>query len=454
MIYFLLMIEVFLLLLALKFEKGDILAPSVIVCMVWILSTLCAVYNIDNWQIQMHFNTVFSILLGLSVFIFTAELYSILPKVKIVNNKRKKTTNLFYNKSKVMNIFLPALILMIALNTITIYMQYRWLVSISGNLSTWIEMMADYRNTSSTWSTDSITKSSLLSNLESLLKASAYVTSYVGINNLVLKKVGFKEILCFVPGALYIIDRLLNAGRGDILLYFAAVALCIYISLQKKYNWTKKISKKFVRVLLIGIVSVLALFSSARSLVGRLNTLDTMDYITYYVGGSVQNFDLFMQDTVKDVHLFGEETFSTLINYLGKTFNIQDWIYIHHLEFRVYHGISTGNVYGAFRYYIYDFGYIGLIILTAIVAVFYSVQYCSIKKDMHIQQDGFSWKMFIYILWAPSLFMFSIAEYTYSMVLNIVGNIRFFIFAWIIKYIIIDIAFQNSRIYYKKIFKS
>ena len=44
-------------------------------------------------------------------------------------------------------------------------------------------------------------------------------------------------------------------------------------------------------------------------------------------------------------------------------FNISDLRYIAHLEFRQKLGMSIGNVYGAFRYYIQDFGISGFIVL-------------------------------------------------------------------------------------------
>lgn len=131
---------------------------------------------------------------------------------------------------------------------------------------------------------------------------------------------------------------------------------------------------------------------------------------------------------------------------MGKTFGISEWNYISHLEFRVSNGVHIGNVYGAFRYYLYDFGWLGLILLSVFAGIFYSYMYKRLKWSKNIKrEDGFSWKVLAYMYFGPSLFMISIADYTYAKLGNIMALFKFFFLAWIIKKLVVDNRFSFGR---------
>ena len=52
--------------------ESDVFQPAIIVCAVYILSVLCAIYNIENWQIDLHFNTFCAIISGIIIFSITS----------------------------------------------------------------------------------------------------------------------------------------------------------------------------------------------------------------------------------------------------------------------------------------------------------------------------------------------------------------------------------------------
>lgn len=435
MIYLLLGVLILLFLIAFYSSGEDILAPGSIVCLMWIFSTMCAIYNIEKWGIKLHSNTIVVIVLGLIAFIIGAFFGKKIPALTV--KKRKKPT-ISVNNLLVIDVWKLAFCFLLVINIVTVLWQIRWVLSQVGSIDVWSDMMTAYRSKNSSWNIDAISKPSILSNLETILAVTAYITTYIGINNIFAGEKKRKTIYLFVPGILFAIDKLLNAGRGDILLYIGAIVLTVYIELQTKYQWKKKVSRKYIKYMIVAVIFVTLLFSASRSWVGRTNELDTLDYVTMYAGGPIQLFDMFMQNPEKPSEIFGKETFHTLINYLGRAFKIPEWRYISHLEFRYSNGINLGNVYGAFRSYLYDFGYIGVIFLPFVSSVFYSYIYQRIRKGKCKTIDGFKWRNVFYMYIAPSLFMYSIADYTYALLFNFIAIIKWFVFAWIIKRLLVN----------------
>ena len=437
MIYLLLLLSTMLFLLAFFISKEDILAPSVIVCLMWMFSAICAIYNIDDWGISLHSNTIEVIVIGLLSFIVGGWIGNNMPTITCCKKTKKKVAK-ERAKLSVISVWKPVLFFLIFINCLTVAFQLKWVFSQVGSISTWSETMTAYRSGSSSWNTDSVSKPSMLSNMEILLQVTAYLMTYIGLNNIFAEKKIKRNLLCFIPGILFAVDKILNAGRGDILLYIGAIMLTVYICMQTKYEWRKQISRKYIKYMLIAVVLVTVLFSVSRSWVGRTNESGMLEYVTTYAGGSIQLFDLYMQDPEPPSDVFGKETFHTLINYLGKKMNHPEWQYIAHLEFRYSNGVNLGNVYGAFRYYLYDFGLTGVVVLSLLAAVFYSYMYRRIQTMKLTSVDGFSWKVLVYMYFAPSLFMFSIADYTYALLFNFVALIKWFVLAWLIKRVLVN----------------
>lgn len=448
MIYLLFACTIIMFIFAFFMSNEDILAPSVIVCMMWMFSTLCAIYNIDNWGINFHLNTIGVIALGLSAFIIGGGIGKLTQPVKFLIVGKEKQRFEERTSLSIIPVWKLALMGLILVNIVTVLYQLQWVLSRVGIIGIWSEMMTIYRSGSTSWSIDSVRKPSLLSNLETLLSVTAFIMSYIGINNIFAGQKKTKTIVYFIPALLLVIDKILNAGRVGILEFIGALVLSGYINMQIKYSWKKKVGRKYIKYMLVAFVVVLFLFSISRTWVGRTNKSGTLEYVTMYAGGSVQLFDLYMQNPEPGSDIFGKETFHTLINYLGRLLNKSDWRYLTQLEFRSSNGVNLGNVYGAFRYYLYDFGYIGLMVLSAFVGFFYTYIYRRIQQRKKISKDGFCWMIIVYMRFAPSLFMFSIADKTYALLVDVVALIKWFGLAWIIKRLLVNRRFPIKYWHY------
>lgn len=150
----------------------------------------------------------------------------------------------------------------------------------------------------------------------------------------------------------------------------------------KQNGWNKHYNiKALVKIVVIATV-LLIIFVELRDIVGR-NYSETakspLYYICCYIGGSIHLLDDFIKKPIDGSQIWGKETFYSIIRFIGQRFNIKDWIYISHLEFRYSNGLNVGNIYTAFRKYIYDFGYFGVIWCTALVSFIYNQIYYTIK---------------------------------------------------------------------------
>ena len=70
----LILIEVFLFCFAYYFSEHDIMSPSCMMCIMFIISTTFALLNVNNWKVNFSFNTTALIGSGLLVYVL-AEIF-------------------------------------------------------------------------------------------------------------------------------------------------------------------------------------------------------------------------------------------------------------------------------------------------------------------------------------------------------------------------------------------
>ena len=262
------------------------------------------------------------------------------------------------------------------------------------------------------------------------ITSSGFVWIYVIINNfLAIKKIN-KLLSCeFI---LCLCMSLLSAGRVQLIQYIIAMLSMYYILWRRKNGWNSSIGFKFIMKCLIGVCIILSIFSGLRTVVGRTSTQDPISYITSYIGGSIDLLDIFLQEPPVKSDIWGKETFYEFNRFVGRKFNKPELIYIGHKEFRDSNGISIGNVYTAFRNYIYDFGYTGLIVLTCISSSIFSWMYNKLKRKKY--KEGIDILLLSYSYLVYSVFLMFYADYFFEMSISI-NTLKVFIFFQITQYI-------------------
>lgn len=381
MIIYELLITVIILWIVSIAVRKDLFSPESLLCISYILAIVCAIYNIDNWGINLHYNTYFVIVIGIFSFFLPSLFFYFFHKNKNAKNIQKKLEWIEIQSGKVMFLNIISLVIML------IYSLY-FIKAIGGvgALLNFSNAMEVYRNKTMLHHLTLIP--SWINFLSKICRAVCFIYTYILINNLIFdrKKMKSKRKIKnqFIIGiASYIPLTIMSGGRYDLIVYIIYI-IVIFSILFTIHN--KKIlpTGKILKIGLI-VTLVLIIFSSYRSLVGRTAESDTVDYITEYFGGSIAIFDIYMQEMHPKAAYFGQETFSGIrkLAYQFKIIDDQGFSKDAMLFRTSYNNKIIGNVYTGFRKPYHDFGITGVIILQIILALIFNKLYynCFYKRE-------------------------------------------------------------------------
>ena len=212
------------------------------------------------------------------------------------------------------------------------------------------------------------------------------------------KEKALKLGACLLPVLLHLCNGFLVSDRLQMLQILVG-GIVIYFLIWSYHTGKAYISIKTIGILAIAACGGLVLFYLSASLVGRINTKGLLEYITFYCGCSIECLNQFFKHPPAASEIFGKETF---YNLNLKLYNLGllnlDKFYPIHLEFRYYGDVMVGNIYTAYRRWIYDFGYIGAMILQGVMAGTMSVFYNKLKYRT-FKNTGFWLVLYSYIVY-------------------------------------------------------
>lgn len=141
---------------------------------------------------------------------------------------------------------------------------------------------------------------------------------------------------------------------------------------------TTRLNFGAVMLILSVVVFGLAIFVFGADAVGRVTVKTPFDSLMTYLGGSIIGLDQYIAKpelATSPSNLFGSETLQGIWLFLGKTFGVSEWTYTFQLEYRFLNNVNIGNLYTAFRYYLHDFGPIGMCVVSAFQGWFFGFMY-------------------------------------------------------------------------------
>jgi len=433
MIYLLLAIILIIFLIVIYIDK-DLFSPSAIICESYLLAVICAIFNIELWNINLGSETVKVILVGILIFVVTSE---IIIHTRIGSkNKNKESVPKTIEHIKI-NKLIYKIIVFIQIITVILYFFY--VLKAVGGMSSFANfsnLMNYYRENTSYGELETGIPT-YVNQLVKISKIMACITTYIIIkNSLISKKNKISKDpnnKWYIMSTLsYLVLSLLSGGRFGLISYFLFAIVMWKILNDKVYGTISKIDfRKIFKIFMFAII-IIVLFSQLRSLVGRKNEAGIIEYVSGYFGGSIQLLDMFLKNPIKSSEVFGKETFYGINRTLAKFGIVES--YKMHLEFRASNGIIIGNVYTSFRNFYYDFGFNGVIILQMVLAIFWSIYYKKIKKQADLSR--FDLSLIIYCMFIDKLFLHSYRDTFFSTVITI-STITILIYMWFIKRLII-----------------
>lgn len=372
--------------ISLAATNNDLVFPTNIVMVMYILSLTFFISEMRNWDGDISFKTLSLFIVGLATYLITSIIvYKVFSRIHLFKRDglynltemsdeelRESVPNVDRNLTLIIDVYLIFALLKYYLDVRSASMRV-------GFSSSFSEMIGNYRNAGAYGGGKVDVSLSTLSTYNFMfMTALGYVYMALVVQYLVLKKktsVQWK-VLNYIPIIIYAVATVLTGGRNPLIQFIVAFIVMYYLKHVQIYGKVKFNFKKVLSSFLIGIVALWA-FSQFRTVVGRTDSKNTWDYLAMYIGAPIKLFDKFVTDPVRISHQYiGQETFPYLwISFFGKT--ITNWS---NLEFRESSsGINLGNVYTAFRRYYSDFGLIGLIALTALESFFYSLFYVKVS---------------------------------------------------------------------------
>lgn len=364
MIWFLFILIVLLMYINYKVSHRDIFNPAVVSTgMFAIFSLFCCIANLCigiDIECEM---TFFVILSGLAIFSFINYVFCVSHK-QISYNMQRSNISSVYGILGIITILL------------LIYVNYCYIMDFSaayGFGGDFFEAMVQYKLIMTFHDSDDILVAPPW--YRNVLMVTSAAFAYFSVYVFMKKKIIENEIsiiYCFVV-FLYIIYSLMGGGRSETFRVITALMFIWYIFYREKNSSSFSVKRVLAKItVLMSIASFL--FIAFIYVVGRSQA--DMDFeavimaMFIYAGAPIFNLDIYLQNPWEQTHgIFGELTFIRLINWMGGKFGDSSLIYELDLPFLSYQNYNLGNVYTTFYAFVYDFGFIGVVVLTGIMAV-------------------------------------------------------------------------------------
>jgi len=403
--YLIIVILTVLIVLSYYAFKQDLFSVSFLLYVGYFMSAIAATYNALVWGMDISYRLVFILCLGWGGFFF-AELFE-----KYFVGKRKFSLGNFTEERELhqINVQKVKVLIIIGINMIITFMLFREVSKIAGSSAGVVgNMITNYKANASEKPIGA-----LVTQLVKFTKGTAFILLFVFINNLisakkVSKKLILKNLILLIPGFIYCIQCILKGGRFDAIAFVIGAIFIYYFLMQYKHNWKYKIKIKTLLKIVLLLIALVYAFWFFREFVGRTSDAGLVEYITGYIGGSYELFDLYLEKSpAKAV-----ETFGYMVRSINKIIGTNIPAITYHEFGKSHTGILIGNTYTGMRNYYNDFGYIGVFLMSFVFSWIYNVLYCRLTRTRNIYKHTFLFIFYTTIIYAVVYHFFS--EYFFA----------------------------------------
>lgn len=368
-----LIIIVGLLIFNFNLYNRDFFEPEVLFLAGFTLAIIAAMMNVKEWDINLSFKTFSIIIIGNLSFLLSGLLF---------HQTHKKNASNIPEELSYIRIPLWKTIVVVVFGVLTVFMFYKEIVRLSQYADPYWQafgMMVAYKK-AITYGPGSL--NNFVNQMAKVVYCFGYIYAFIFVNNLFCKKNRrIRDNIQYIfPLVMFVIMTILRGNRTDFIALVVLVLFLYSYFWHRTIGWQKQISGALLKKISIVFVVGLVLFYNVKGLVGRVSTLNFLDYITQYIGGSIQLLDMYVKEPLTNSSSFLGESLTGLIQGLNKI-GLTDVAIRKQLEFRYTNThIQLGNVYTAFRRYYNDLSYFGLIIFPGVLSWFMNSFYYKVKK--------------------------------------------------------------------------
>lgn len=360
----------------------DITAPAVLFPLGFVPSVMCALLFSQRWGFEIHLNTQLVLIGGIALFSLVA---TFLGKKMRIDCQGEATV------ASPLSWIAPGAVAL----AFSFAFQIAVCVAVIFKISSFFPDIPAYEaigrfKESKTFTTEYLSFGFPLNQIVNLCKAAGYYFAFLVAESLISCRMSARTLLS-------IGNLIVSATMGFILggrflgLGYIICAFVSYLMLRRRSGSILN-SKKLAIAIAIAVAVFLSLFQFLSF--GRSGNITLLDYIGIYLGAPIANLDAFLQESGwGSSSPFGRMTFFCWYTYIGGKLGITDWQYAFDLPFREMAGFGMGNVYTTFYSFAYDFGYLGIIVLTALMGLFSELVY---EKALKIKESFASMLLVIY----------------------------------------------------------
>lgn len=376
--------------------KKDLLNPAVIFPLVFLIAELTCIIEQKNFDITLHYQTVLVVTAGLAAFTLVAFGLDKLFRVKSARKLKPAVI-----KPIRFHIFWKVCLLVVQVLAIFFFIIYLNRLAAaageSGSLGASIQLYDKLTKfQTGRFAELNVAYPMIYRICNPIGEAGAYLSCYLLVNNYVAeKKVDWFYLASVGLQAVLIV---LNGSRSPLFRIITMILILFYLI--KIKNSSKAVKKRFALIALVVLAVtaaafVLLLFVMRKDVVGENGI---MEYLFIYTGAPLVNLDTFITSgKTYDIYQFGQYTLWNLYQYLEKLtgnswFGTPNIMYFTHSA----NGIEIGNVYTMFYGPYVDFGWWGIIPVTAVMAFYYMFSYIFITQRRPYKNGEFSFSLFFF----------------------------------------------------------
>lgn len=406
-----------------------IIAPSMLFMIPFSLSAFYLILNVSRWSVVLNLNTYLVIVGGcLSFLVGTSA-----GKLGFRSRRVKDSGMLdFCRKEKEINSLTYLLFLFIEVVILFLCIQgIRRVVHKYGFYGSLSFEMYKYRNLGM-YTTESVSLGRYLDWAYTFNLSIGYIWAYIFAYRFANKKrVSLLLIACIlVP----LVTGFVKGGRqASVQIIISGLLYYMFFFLRRSSRARLPIKKVLKIVVVVAILAVS--FQSLGKILGRTVQADFDQYIAVYLSGCIRNLNEWLKESHPLPDIFGKMTFANLYPYLGRKLSRPEWIYALDLPYLSANGLNSGNIYTTFYAYIYDFGYIGAVILPFIIGFVSQHTYKRAIKRKSFSEMDIDIPLLFYG-YISYLLAFSFFSNKFYEGLVSISAVRFFIFWFVIKTVI------------------
>lgn len=425
-------------------SNRDFFSPCVLFTLMNIIYGVVCVFLRDVYDIVLHDNTLIVLLSGQIIFGLVTLIGKSIRGSRLHDRTPYEIELQYYDINPfwvVSYIGFELLIIYVTINrVIRIAKAYGGYVGLSAAIGTYDSLTKFH--------TDEYRRIGIYaSRIESLggviSKAVAIVLIGVLVNNYFAKKKIDKLMVIAVVIEIFL--SILTGSRSNSFVFFTAIIADIVILRRRQKGTYRKGNFKFIfRCAVFGLLFI-AVFLASRPLIGR--TTSATSSVWYralfgYLGGTILNLDTALQSSIPRSNMWGQETFYYVYRDLANLFNIDRFRIALHLPFLRHNGFNTGNVYTMYYMFIEDFGFMGILPMTAIPAVAYFNIY---EKLMNIysKKNPMGVRLFTYSYMFNSLLMLLFSNRFYEDLVKL--NFLYMLIVMTVVWKLIESGYASKR---------